>query len=250
MTGAIGPVELERIASHGWRGTSVEALGDWLLRAGSGFTGRANSVLPLGFPGCALDDALVVVEEFYRRHELTPMFQMPVGPETDSLQRDLTDLGWAPFNHSWVLVADLDPAIAAAPPAAGLPGATFADRPSAQWLAGYVYRGARLPASAVAVLENADNLVFCSLADAGGQVAVARGVVTDGWLGITAVTVDDARRRGGVGRHLMGVLMRWAHDRGARRAYLQVADENVAALGFYDRLGFVRHHPYHYRRPS
>ena len=36
---------------------------------------------------------------------------------------------------------------------------------------------------------------------------------------------------------------------GARQAYLQVADENHAALGFYDRLGFARHHPYHYRRP-
>jgi ribosomal protein S18 acetylase RimI-like enzyme len=30
--------------------------------------------------------------------------------------------------------------------------------------------------------------------------------------------------------------------------YLQVADENTAALSFYDRIGFTRHHGYHYRR--
>jgi ribosomal protein S18 acetylase RimI-like enzyme len=73
-------------------------------------------------------------------------------------------------------------------------------------------------------------------------------VIADGWLGVTALTVDQTRRRGGVGRHLMGELMQWAADRGAHSAYLQVADENAAALGFYDRIGFVRHHPYHYRR--
>jgi ribosomal protein S18 acetylase RimI-like enzyme len=248
MIPKIGTVELERIASRGWRGTSTESLGDWLLRAGSGFTGRANSVLPLGSPGCSFDEALAVIDEFYRRHHLAPMFQVPVGPETDALQGDLTDRGWAAFNHTWVLVANLDTAILACPPATGLRPAAFADRPSPEWLVGYVYRGTPLPDSAVAVLENADNVTFCSLADADGQAGVVRGVVTDGWLGVTALTVDETRRRAGVGRHLMGELMRWAAARGARSAYLQVADENVAALRFYDRIGFTRHHGYHYRR--
>jgi GNAT superfamily N-acetyltransferase len=244
----IGLVELERVASLGWQGISTQQLGDWLLRAGSGFTGRANSVLPLGSPGCSFDDALVAVGEFYRRHDLTPLFQVPVGPETADLQRDLTDRGWVAFNHSLVLVADLDTALAACPPQDGLPAAEFAGRASPAWLSGYVYRGSSLPDSAVTVLENANDVVFCSVADAGGQVAVARGVITQGWLGITAVTVDKNRRRGGIGRHLMGELFRWATDRGARRAYLQDAEENHPALGFYHRLGFVLHHTYHYRR--
>ena len=72
------------MAALGWQGTSTERLGEWLLRAGSGFTGRANSVLPLGSPGCALDDALGCVTEFYRGHDLPPLFQIPVGPETRS----------------------------------------------------------------------------------------------------------------------------------------------------------------------
>ena len=46
---------------------------------------------------------------------------------------------------------------------------------------------------------NADNVVFASLHDALGQVAVVRGVITDGWLGVTALTVDRARRRAGIG---------------------------------------------------
>jgi len=98
------------------------------------------------------------------------------------------------------------------------------------------------------VLENADNVVFASIADDDGQAAVARGVLTDGWLGVTALTVDQSRRRGGLGRHLMADLTRWAVHRGAHCAYLQVAAENDAALRLYDTLGYVRHHPYHYRR--
>ena len=50
--------DLERVAAAHWRGTEEEWLGDWLLRAASGFTGRANSALPLGDPGLPLDDAL------------------------------------------------------------------------------------------------------------------------------------------------------------------------------------------------
>lgn len=51
-------VELERIAARGWQGTTQRQLGKWLLRAGAGLTGRANSVLPLGSPGLPLAPAL------------------------------------------------------------------------------------------------------------------------------------------------------------------------------------------------
>lgn len=250
MTASIGMVDLERIASLGWQGTSTERLGGWLLRAGSGFTGRANSVLPLGSPGRPLDDALQQVHDFYRRHDLTPLFQVPLGPETAPLDSDLEDRGWTAFHPTWVLTADLDAATAQCPPRPGLPAARFEDAPSAEWLHGYVYRGTPLPGAAVAVLRHADGLVFASLHDDGGQAAVVRGVLTDGWLGVTALTVADHRRRSGVGRHLMGELLRWAGSHGATQVYLQVAADNTPALTMYDAMGFTGHHRYHYRRPT
>ena len=42
-----------------------ERLGDWELRAASGFTRRANSVLPLGDPRLPLDEALDAVRRWY-----------------------------------------------------------------------------------------------------------------------------------------------------------------------------------------
>ena len=45
-----GVAALERLAARSWRGLEEQRYGDWLLRAGGGFTGRANSVLVLGEP--------------------------------------------------------------------------------------------------------------------------------------------------------------------------------------------------------
>jgi ribosomal protein S18 acetylase RimI-like enzyme len=42
-------------------------------------------------------------------------------------------------------------------------------------------------------------------------------------------------------------LAEWGAGLGASAVYLQVAEENAAALAMYDRLGFVTHHTYHYR---
>src|SRR5262245_42317938 len=49
----IDDLELEEIAGSGWQGFESSWLGRWLLRASAGFTGRANSVLPLGDAGLA-----------------------------------------------------------------------------------------------------------------------------------------------------------------------------------------------------
>ncbi|MET0864106.1 MAG: GNAT family N-acetyltransferase [Nakamurella sp.] len=246
--GVIGTVELERLMARGWQGTAVEKLGDWLLRAGSGFTGRANSVLPLGSPGCELVDALARVDSFYRRHDLPAMFQIPVCAETADLDRYLTLAGWSVVNASVVLTASLHRATLLAPPADSGFEVAFDDRPDADWLTGYLYRGSPLPASAIEVLVNADDVIFASLRDGESQLAVVRGVLTDGWLGVTALTVSKARRRGGIGSVLMGELFRWAARRGAHSVYLQVAADNDAALGLYQRLSFAEHHRYHYRR--
>ena len=173
----ISTVELERVAARGWRGTSTARLGQWLSRAGSGFTGRANSVLPLGSPGCPVDVALDVIARFYASHRLVPLFQVPVDAETAVVDGDLTDRCWETFNRSWMLVPDLGAALAACPPADGRRTAEFADRASAAWLAGYQYRGAPLPSTAVAVLAYTENVVFGSFPDpAGGAAAVGRRV--------------------------------------------------------------------------
>jgi GNAT superfamily N-acetyltransferase len=251
-----GVTDLERIAAQGWQGTSTATVGDWLLRAGHGFTGRANSVLPLGEPGCPLDPALGQVDDFYRDHHLPTVFQLPedaAGSGLAELDGELQRRGWESYNRTAVMIAPMTTVLSNCPPAAGLRPATLEPVPSAAWLSGYLYRGRPLPTTAVAVLTRAQSPVFAMLEDETSRepAGVARGVLNSGWLGITAVTVAPARRRAGIGRHLMGELARWAvSSPGAPHAvYLQVDTANTTAMTMYTRLGFTTHHHYHYLKP-
>ncbi|NYV78217.1 GNAT family N-acetyltransferase, partial [Streptomyces sp. UH6] len=57
--------ELAGVTARAWPPVESEPLGGWVLRASSGFTRRANSVLAVGDPGLELDDALAVVAAWY-----------------------------------------------------------------------------------------------------------------------------------------------------------------------------------------
>ena len=68
---------LQSIAAAGWRAAETGHLGGWLLRATGGFTGRANSVLPLGLPGMPLDDALAQARCWYAERGLPLKLLIP-----------------------------------------------------------------------------------------------------------------------------------------------------------------------------
>jgi GNAT superfamily N-acetyltransferase len=240
--------ELERIAAAGWPGTEHRRLGGWLLRAGHGFTGRANSALPLGSPGMTLDEGIATVRAFYRDRGLPARFQIPVGtPASGELDRALDRLDWVAAEEAAMLVAELTDMLDGCSGPQDLPTVELADVPSPEWLAGYRYRGTDLPPSSVAVLTAGDGPVFATLRENGERLGVARGIVAEGWLGVTAVTVEPAHRRRGVATALMAGVGRWGRGSGAQQVYLQVAAENASAFALYGRLGFTEHHRYHYR---
>jgi ribosomal protein S18 acetylase RimI-like enzyme len=59
-----------------------------------------------------------------------------------------------------------------------------------------------------------------------------------GWIYYLAVDPDC--RGAGHGRAMMDAAESWLKARGAPKIQLMVRDDNVAAFGFYDRLGFER----------
>ena len=79
----IDATTLEKIAAEAWQPLERESLGGWVLRAARGFTGRANSVLPLGSPGVPLDEALSTVAHWYRTRALPPTIQVPLPLRSD-----------------------------------------------------------------------------------------------------------------------------------------------------------------------
>ena len=237
---------LQRIASDGWPALERVALGSWELRAAAGVSKRANSVLPLGSPGVPLEPALATIRTWYDDRGLTARVQVPL-PREAGLDAELERRGWLLEDVSDVLVADLR----TIPRGAGIwPDVTVEDQPSARWMT-----TTPLPASAAALrLLGGGNCVFASVlsgsasgAVAGEAVAGARGSLDAGWLGISVLNVAAAHRRQGHAQRLVSALAGWADERGARHAYLQVAQDNAAALPLYEKLGFTRHHSYGYR---
>ena len=245
--------ELEHIAARHWRGTEEDRLGGWLLRAADGFTGRANSALPLGDPGMPLDDALAAVTRWYRGRALPPMIAVPLPLEGDSpchqLDNHLSERSWLTRpGPAFVMVADLTagPTVGASPTV----GRFRVDaEPDDAWLARYHYRGLdRQPPVLRTVLMSAPAQAFASIrADDGEVLAIGRLSIADGWAGITAVEVTRARQRGGLGRALTRAICTEAAARGARQVFLQVETDNIPARTLYERCGFRYSHRYHYR---
>jgi hypothetical protein len=179
---------LEEIVAQGWRAEHTAQLGGWLLRAAGGFTGRANSVLPLRAPRMPLEDALAAARAWYAEQRLPLKFQVPAESRR-LLDAELAERGWTASPDVHVMTARLDllPRPVDGPPVEL--DATLSD----EWLA--LYRGGRAVTSAArGLLTRHDDVVFASLRDSGGgMVAIGRGTTDANWLGVTAVEVAPAR---------------------------------------------------------
>ncbi|MBB5871677.1 ribosomal protein S18 acetylase RimI-like enzyme [Allocatelliglobosispora scoriae] len=231
---------LELAAARAWPAPVSERLGDWWLRSAEGFTGRANSALPVGDPGLPLPAALDAVAEFYRGLGRTPLIDVPQ-PLAQPVADAALKAGWLPDCTVLVQSTALDALIAATPDGAAC---TLHDGPSDDELALIAGSRGPLPPAALHVLTAVDRLTFARYAEEGRLLARGRGTVTDGWLGLYGIeTVPSARRRG-LAQSVIGRLARWGAQQGAERAFLQVESSNETAIALYARLGFATHHRY------
>ncbi|MFJ9819473.1 GNAT family N-acetyltransferase [Streptomyces sp. NPDC101151] len=271
--------ELARIASRAWRPVESERLGEWELRAAvqegprearptgvaagrrTGFTRRANSVLPLGDPGLPLDAALDAVRRWYGERGLPAYVQTATGAEgtQELLCAELERRGWVREVTAAVWIGALAP-IADRAEGAGVVLSREADE---RWLARYQRKGmsevalrvlgSGSPRSGEAGSEVGPSVWFASVPGAPGEppAAIGRCVVDGRWAGFAAVEVDPGRRRRGLATEVMSALARRALDEGASAAWLQVEDDNRAAHALYAGLGMTPHHAYHhYRAPE
>lgn len=259
------PADLERLAARGWPGTEQARLGGWLLRAGGGWTGRANSALVTGDPGVPLDDALEEVAAFYRQRGLPPRLHLPRmldapgapggasraegGDPIEAVDAASEAAGWVAYDETLVLTADLRRLDLESSPEhpSGPVVSSWAASPEEAWL-GVLRGGSSRTDPAAAQVLGGVPAHYLSLTSGDTVVAVGRVVVTDDWCGIAAIEVEPASRRRGLGRRVATELLGRGREHGARFAYLQTLRDNTPALTLYAELGFVPHHAYHYRR--
>jgi ribosomal protein S18 acetylase RimI-like enzyme len=202
-----------------WVGPSSQALGDWVLRTVAEPPGlrlpRTNSCLAVGDPGLPLGAAVEAVVAFYGSLGRTPMVRVDAGSE---IERTFLAAGWAgvPTEDASFHVAALDEARARS-------------------------------GSAGPVLSRVDGTRAVSVLSLdGAEVGRVRGELNGGWLGVHGLQVEEEHRRRGHSRELMAGLLGAGASAGASTVWLEVADDNDAALALYAGLGFRRHHACRY----
>jgi N-acetylglutamate synthase len=223
-------------------------MGDWLLRAAEGFTGRANSALAAGDPGRPLPEAVDQVAAWYAGLGQPAMIAVPT-PMTGSageLGRLLDERGWS-HRDGPAIVMTAGPAAIAGRARPGAPPVGVAGEPDEAWLGMYHYRGRALPPVARRLLLSAPWQAFASVREAGQTIAIGRVAEDAGWAGLTAIETAPAHRRRGLAAAVSAALASAAAARGAAGLYLQVEDDNAAARRLYEGMGFADHHRYHYR---
>lgn len=248
---AIGATDLERVMSDGWRAVEEEWQEGWLLRASSGFTHRGNSVLPLGEPGGTLDAAIGSAERWYAARDLPSKWQLPLPPgggaAEGALGAQLLDRGYTVRLPTLVMTgASSDVSSQAALTDSSVPVTVDASL-TMPWLEAYARQRTIVPGVTEQLLTSSAGQFFASVADQDGRlVAVARMSVHPGWCGLQALWVDPDRRGRGTGRTLVQALATLARENAMPSMFLQVEQDNDAAIELYRSVGFTTHHTYVY----
>ena len=219
---------LEHAAALAWPGTEQHWHQGWLLRAGGGYTARANSAVPLEFSSAIA--ALPEIVDWYAARGLPAWLALP--ERLSSVREIGAGIGFKPTR---VMVTDLAP---------GSTGSVRLEpRPNDDWLTIYERD---VPSAVLGAVADGE-VVFAELSGS----AVGRGAVIPGpdgtrWLGISALHVLPGRRRRGLAREVCAALQNWGAARGATRGYVQVLVENAAAIALYESLGYRLHHHLRY----
>ncbi|MEH0846267.1 GNAT family N-acetyltransferase, partial [Micromonospora sp. CPCC 205711] len=113
---AAAVVALELASDEAWPAPVRGRLGDWLLRSAAGWSGRANSALPVGDPDRPLPEAVDAIERWYAERGQPAMVNTPL-PLAAPVGAELDGRGWGA--RPPVLVQTVAPA--ALPPAPPTP---------------------------------------------------------------------------------------------------------------------------------
>ncbi|NYH51171.1 MULTISPECIES: GNAT family N-acetyltransferase [Nocardiopsis] len=210
--------EWARRVTRDWPPFEVEERGGWRFGFAEGITKRANCALVMD-PGADVSE----VTAYYTGRGVRPCVQ--VWPGEEEVDRRLAGHGYAVVEPTLVLARDLGE-----PPEA--PGtSSVSTAPGAAWSGLDLTR----------ILGGVD----AAYAAAGGGRGAA---VLDGEsVGVCAMFTEPGARGRGVATGILADLLRWSHDKGARRAYLCVVADNAPALRLYERAGFTRVSGYHNR---
>lgn len=251
----VSVADLQRVMAAGWVAVEQHGLGEWLLRASSGFTGRASSVLPVGDPSLPLDAAIDYCERWYTERGARPLFQLPGEHGFDVEQTEvgaaLLERGYAvgAGRPEWQRVLVMTGLAARVPPLTTESVAVTAEATlSPEWLMAYGQQREVVPGATEAVLTGSAGQLFLSVRDEATRrlVGIARMAIHPGWAGVFGLWVHPDHRRSGIATAMTSAMALVAGQNAMPAIYAQVTADNSGARAMYESFGFGAHHDYTY----
>ncbi len=222
----------------------------WVLRFADGAGGyprRANSIQLLYPSLLPLDEKIARCETEYFGRGMKTVFKMTLAAP-DGLDALLRSRGYeydCPTSVMSLDLARIDPQ----PESDGLE-VEIAPAMSDAWAEDNERLHAEKPVGSAVIRRVLHALtvesIFVRLRHDGVTVALGRGSIEQGWIGVYEVITNPNYRRQGYGRQLMLHLLQWGKARGAQGAYLQAMVANTAAQAMYRSLGYTEQYQYWY----
>lgn len=254
LMGADAVALLEELAANATAATTVQLLGDWLLRASPELPfRRSNSVLVRGPDGAAgLDARLAVATDFAERHRIPLRLQL--SPDLfPALDAALAAGGLVREAPVTVMTASATSVLTRLPSSPAPVPCRVSAEVDAGWIEAYAAAyedagpGSRTAAYARSLRALGPRAVALQADLEDGPAGVGFAVAERGWTGVFGMATTPARQRRGVATAVLRALAGWAVDVDCPDLYLQVEDGNEGAVALYEKAGFRPHHGYHYR---
>lgn len=243
--------EVERLASDGWPAEEQVPFGEWVLRANSGVTRRANSVLTVGDAPCEPSEWFTRIASFYRERGIEPCYSVSDNspPGVDDF---LAERGYKIIYPCYQMVRT-ERSVGRADIRQTRPDFEIRLQPEAddRWLDDFLnlegFPAERRTAFAGLFARMGPAKTFVTILADGKTAGIGTAVARFGWAAVYNIVTAPAWRRQGVARAVLGAIDGWAEAHGADRLLLQVVRDNTPAVTLYESLGFRLLTKQHYR---
>lgn len=240
---------MEEMTLNTWPALETVLRKGWIVRYADGYTKRANSVSPLYGTGLIdadeLEELIRVCESYYRQRGLDPVFKMTPYVVPDNLDRLLDEQGYRVVDESGVRLL----------PLANVPKPAMAAKRQEALSDEWLFDMARLNLLSDKNMQITREMLgrstlrkgFFTLYEEDTPVACGLGVIQDAYVGLYDIVTDAAYRRRGYGEQLVLNILEWGKSVGAVFSFLQVVQQNEAAVNLYAKLGYKEIYKYWYR---
>ncbi|MBI5033401.1 MAG: GNAT family N-acetyltransferase [Chloroflexi bacterium] len=274
---------VEEISLNALPALQTMHLDGWVLRFANGYTKRANSINPIYDGADNVEEKIRFCEEIYRRKHLPVVFKMTKTAQPENLDSILADKGYEINSPTSVQIAELgnvDSSLLSTchferseksrlirdeisrrqnPPPRNDRLCSYDSSPNAQatetlteeWFAQFCRMNniaEKNKSTLWQILANIDlPKCFVTVGNDGKSVACGMSVMQGQYIGLFDIVTDASFRNKGFGKQTVRRLLAWGKENGARRAYLQVMENNAPALQLYSQVGFTPVYQYWYR---